>query len=165
MKNTVCVAITIVLLWSSPDVRAMQDQDTAAIDAFIARQARLARGEEYKDARKIAVGDLNHDGVADTAVLYTIESQGGSNNYTQYLAVFVRSKSALKAVAHVAVGGKSYRSVELTSVSDNFIHLDTLDYAPKDAACCPSKKGVTDYVLVGGVLREKRRSRAQSRHN
>jgi GNAT superfamily N-acetyltransferase len=155
MKNTLCLTITIVLLWASPDVHAMHDQDTAAIDAFIVRQARRERGEEYKDARKIAAGDLNHDGVADTAVLYTIEGQGGSNNHTQYLAVFVRGK----AVANVAVGGKSYRSVELTSVSDNKIHLDTLDYAPKDAACCPSKKGTTEYALVGGVLREQKRRR------
>ena len=165
MKNALCVGATIVLLWANPDIRAMQDQDTAAIDAFIARQARRERGEEYKDARKIAAGDLNHDGVADTAVLYTIEGQGGSNNYVQYLAVFVRGKSAGAAVANVAVGGKSYRSVELTSVSDNKIHLDTLDYTPKDATCCPSKKGTTDYALVGGVLREQKRPRAQSRRN
>ena len=57
-------------------------------------------------------------------------------------------------MANVVVGGKSNRSVELTSVSDNKIYLDTLYYAPKDATCCPSKKGATDYALVGGVLRE-----------
>ena len=37
------------------------------------------------------------------------------------------------APPNVDVGGNTYRSVELTSVSDNKIHLDTLDYAPKDA--------------------------------
>src|SRR5262249_56872808 len=98
----------------------MQDQDTAAIDAFIARQARMARGEEYKDARKIAVGDLNHDGVADTAVLYTIESQGGANNYTQNLSVFVRIQNALKTVAPVALGGQTYRSVQVTPPTPQF---------------------------------------------
>jgi hypothetical protein len=163
MKNMFCLAVSIGLLWAGPGVLAFQDQDTAAIDAFIARQARQARGEEYKEARKVAVGDLNHDGVADTAVLYTIEGQGGSNSHTQYLAVFVRGKSGLTVAAHAAVGGKSNRSVELTSVSDNTIHLDTLDYGPKDPACCPSKKGTTDYALVGGVLREQKRSGAQGR--
>src|SRR5262249_53664273 len=92
MKNTLCVAIILVLSWAVSTAHAIQDQDTAAIDAFIARQARQARGEEYKEARKVATGDLNHDGVADTAVLYTIEGQGGSNNYMQYLAVFIFEK-------------------------------------------------------------------------
>jgi hypothetical protein len=165
MKNTLCLAITIVLLWASTDVRAMQDQDTVAIDAFIVRQARLEQGEEYKGARKIAAGDLNHDGVIGMGVLYTIEGQLGGNNYVQYLAVFVRGKSEFTAVANVAVGGKSYRSVELTSVSDNKIHFDTLDYAPNDARCCPSKKGATDYELADGFLREQKRPPSQSRRN
>jgi hypothetical protein len=165
MKNTLCLAITIVLLWTSPAVRAMQDQDTVAIDAFIERQARLEQGEEYKGARKIAAGDLNHDGIIDMAVLYTIESQRWGNNYVQYLAIFVRGKSELTAVANVAVGGKSYRSVALTSVSDNKIHLDTLDYSPNDAMCCPSKKGATDYELVDGFLREQKRHGAHLRSN
>lgn len=135
---------------------SLQDADTAAIDAFIARQARRERGEEYRDARKVVAGDLTHDGAPETVVLYTIESQGGSNLYIQYLAIFVRHSGKLSPLTHVEVGGKSVRSVELRSVEGNSILLDTMSYGPKDAQCCPSVKGVTRYVMSGRTLREQK---------
>ena len=164
MKLAICVIITIVLFWVSPCALALQDQDMAVIDTFIARQAHRERGEESKAARKVAIGDLNHDGIADAAVLYTIEGQDGTNNHIQYLAVFVRSKGKLVAVGHAEVGGKSYRSVELISVDDNTIHLNTFSNLQKDAACCPSQKGDTHYVLKGRILREQKNTRVQGRH-
>ena len=133
-----------------------QDQDTAAIDNHIARQARRERGEEYREARKVVSGDLTHDGVAETAVLYTIEGQRGSNLYLQYLAVFARQNGKLSAVAYVQVGGKSLRSVELSSIENDAIQLETLRYGPKDPQCCPSVKGKTRYVLSNRRLREQK---------
>ncbi len=157
----------VILLLSSPIVAsALQDQDTAVIDAYIAAQARRERGEEYREARKVVVGDLTHDGVPETVVLYTIEGQRGSNLSIQYLAVFVRQEGKLTALTHAHVGGrgKSARGVELKSVEDNSILLDTLDYGPKDAACCPSVKGTTRYILSGKVLREQKSGTSQ-RHS
>src|SRR6266567_5757310 len=98
MKNAFCVTIPLLLFWFG--------QDTKSIDSYIASQARRERGEEYKEARKVVEGDLNHDGTPDVAVLYTIEGQGGSNLYIQYLAVFVRSNGKLAAAARAEVGGK-----------------------------------------------------------
>ena len=49
---------------------ARQDQDAAVIDTFIGRQARRERGEEYREARKVVVGDLTHDSVPEAVVLY-----------------------------------------------------------------------------------------------
>ena len=95
---------------------ARQEQDAIAIDNYIARQARRERGEEYREARKVVSGDLTHDGVPETVVLYTIEGQGGTNLHIQYLAVFSRHKGKLSAVTQADVGGKSVRSVELKSV-------------------------------------------------
>ena len=103
-----------------------QNQDLATIGSFIASQARRERGEEYEDARKIETGDLNGDGVPETVVLYTIESQGGSNNYIQYLAVFARRDGQLVAVTHTPVGGKSRRSVDLGTVNNRRVTLETL---------------------------------------
>jgi hypothetical protein len=105
-------------------VVASQSDDARAIESFIARQARRERGEEYQEARKILEGDLEHDGAPETVVLYTIESQGGSNNYVQYIAVFVRRNGTLKPLTHAEVGGKSKRSVELASVAGQVINLD-----------------------------------------
>lgn len=152
-------------LCSDAVASARQDQDAAAIDNYIARQARRERGEEYREARKVVVGDLTHDGVPETVVLYTIEGQDGTNLYTQYLAVFSRQKGKLSAVTHADVGGKSARSVELRSIEDNTILLDTMGYGPKDAQCCPSVKGATRYVLSDGRLREQKKGASQGRHN
>ena len=144
---------------------ARQDQDAAAIDNYIARQARRERAEEYREARTVVVGDLTHDGVPETVVLYTIEGQGGTNLHIQYLAVFARQSGKLSAVTRVDVGGKSARSVELRSVEDNAILLDTMGYGPKDAQCCPSVKGATRYVLSGRRLREQKEGASKARHN
>jgi hypothetical protein len=140
---------------------ARQGQDGATIDTFIARQARRERGEEYREARKVVVGDLTYDGVPETVVLYTIEGQGGTNLHIQYLAVFARQKGKLSLVTHAHVAGKSVRSVELRSVEDDAILLETMSYAPEDAQCCPSVKGRTRYVLTGRRLREQKRTRRQ----
>ena len=148
MKAVIWIAIAFVL--------TAHGQDTAAIDSFIRQQAKKERGEEYKDARKVITGDLNRDGVPDVAVLYTIEGQNGTNNYVQYLAVFLGKKPGLDAVAHVVVGGKNYRSVELSAVRGNSIELATMSYAPHDPSCCPSIKGTTRYLLAGRSLIEEK---------
>jgi hypothetical protein len=135
---------------------AQQDDDSPIIYAYISRQARREQGEEYREARKVVVGDLTHDGAPETVVLYTIESQGGRNLYIQYLAVFVRRNGKLSPLTHAEVGGKSVRSVELVSVEKNSILLDTKSYGPNDPQCCPTVKGATKYVLVGRTLHEQR---------
>src|SRR5689334_20562294 len=150
-------AVMFILACSSNLVLGVQDDDAATINAFITRQAKVERGEEYREARKVVTGDLTRDGQPETVVLYTIEGQGGSNLYIQYLAVFVRRNGKLSPLTHMDVGGKSTRGVELISVKNNSILLDTLNYGPKDASCCPSIKGTTRYVLSGTTLREQRR--------
>lgn len=161
--------LLIALLTASPSPCTLADRtlviaqndDAGTIESFIARQARRERGEEYRDARKILEGDLDHDGLPDKVMLYTIESQGGSNNYVQYVAVFVRRNGRLKPLTYTAVGGKSMRSVELASVGDNKINLDMLTYGAKDPSCCPTIKGTTHYALVGRTLRERNATRTE----
>ena len=134
----------------------LQPADRKIVDSYIARQARQEKGEEYGQARKIATGDLNHDGTPDLAVLYTIEGQGGSNRYVQYLAVFVRSTAGLQPVARVVAGGKLERDIDGISVHDNGVDLETMKYGPNDPACCPSIKGKTRYTLEGRSLKEQK---------
>jgi hypothetical protein len=147
-------SIAAILLCGSSYASPAQTQDTGVIDEFISKQAARENGEEYADARKVLAGDLNRDGVPDLAVLYTIESQNGSNNYTQYLAVFIRSRRGVIPAAHTVVGGKLNRAVELESIKNNVIFFKTQSYGPKDAACCPSRKGTTRFMLVKHRLRE-----------
>lgn len=124
--------LPFILLYSPSVASCAQNQDTAVIDEFISRQAAHG-GTEYKDARKVVVGDVNRDGVPDLAVLYTIEGEFGANNYAQLLAVFIRAKGRLVPVTHTAVvGTKGIRSVELQSIRNNVIFFKTLNYGPKD---------------------------------
>lgn len=154
MLNIVTAVLLIGLPCSPPAVAAAQGQGGAVVDKFIAEQASREGGEEYEEARKVVAGDLNRDGIPDLAVLYTVEGQHGSNNYVQYLAVFIRVRGALVPAGHTAVGGKSRRGVELQSVRGGTIFLKTLSYRPKDASCCPSRRGVTRFVLVSRRLKE-----------
>lgn len=147
-------ALTLVLFALLSCAASFQDQDAAVINKFIASRASREAGEEYESARKVIAGDLNHDGTPDLAVLYTIEGQHGSNNYIQYIAVFLRVKGRLRYVAHTAVGGKGHRSVEIESIKNNVIFLNTLNYKDDDPSCCPSKKGRARLMLAGRKLKE-----------
>jgi|ERR1043166_264064 hypothetical protein len=131
-----------------------QDKDKQVIDQFIAHQAKQDNGEEYEAARKVVRGDLNRDGVPDTAVLYTIEGQDGTNNYIQYLAVFVRSKSGLVNAADTFVGGKGNRDVDLLSIKSNMINCKTMSYRNSDPSSTPSKPGTARFKLVGHKLKQ-----------
>jgi len=154
MKRLLILALPIIVLFTPSLAFPSQIPDTAVVDHFIAKQATQENGEEYKDARKTLLGDLNHDRVPDFAVLYTIESQNGTNNYLQYLAVFVRTKGKLVPAAHTVVGGKLNRDVDLQSIKNNVIHFKTLSYRASDPASTPSKKGTARFVLIKGRLKE-----------
>lgn len=142
-----------------------QNADDAAIDAYITRQAKLERGEEYREARKTLVDDLTHDGVPETVVLYTIEGQHGTNRSLQYLAVFARRNGKLTPLTRAEMGSNSVATVELRSVENGTIVLGTLSYGAKDANCCPSVPGTTRYVLVGRTLREQKQRSSKGRHH
>jgi hypothetical protein len=158
MKKALIFVLTFLLACipslASASQSASQSQDTAVVDNFIAKQATEEDGEEYADARKMLTGDLNRDGVPDLAVLYTIEGQNGTNNYLQYLAVFVRVKGKLVPAAHTVVGGKLNRNVELQSIKNNVIRFDTLSYRASDPASTPSRKGTARFVLIKRKLKE-----------
>jgi hypothetical protein len=133
-----------------PDKRVATQNATAdatAIDRYIAAQARRERGEEFRDARQRVDGDVLHRGAVETVVLYTIESQGGSNDHRQYLAVFARRNGSLQPVARVEAGGKSGRGATLIAIDAQGIALGTQEYADGDPSCCPSRKGHTHFVL------------------
>jgi len=148
MKAALSIAFAVAL--------TVYGQSASAINSFIHKQAQQEHGEEYEKARKTIAGDFNRDGIPDKAVLYTIEGQNGTNNYVQYLAVFLGTKTGLEAAAHVVVGGKGYRSVELKAAHGNTIELVTMSYGPHDPMCCPSLKGETTYVLAGQTLVEQK---------
>jgi hypothetical protein len=154
MKKAFMFVLPFLLACIPSSASPSQNQDTTVVDNFIAKQATQENGEEYGDARKVLTGDLNRDGVPDVAVLYTIESQNGTNNYLQYLAVFIRAKGKLVPAAHTVVGGKLNRNVELQSIHNNVIHFKTLSYRANDPASTPSRKGSARLMLIKRKLKE-----------
>ena len=87
-------------------------------------------------------------------MLYTLEGQGGSNQYLQYLAVFINRKGKLVYLTHQVVGGKNQRSIDSVSIKGGKINLQTLEYLSTDASCCPSKKVQMTFILSGGRLKK-----------
>lgn len=154
MRRAAKLLLPAVMLCTSALASAAQQADKAVIDKFIASQESYKNGQQAEGYRTVLTGDLNHDGIPDLAVLYTLEGGGGSNNYTQYLAVFVRVKGRLAPVAHAPVGGKNYRAIEIKAIENDVILCKTTGYAPQDASCCPTIKGTTRYALEGNKLKE-----------
>jgi len=129
-------------------------RDRAVVDSFIAKHKRKESATEYKEARSIVRGDLNGDGDKDVVVLYTLENLGGTNQYVQYLAVFINRRGRLLYVTHQLIGGKNRRAIESVSIKEGKINLQTQEYLPTDASCCPSKKGEVRFILSRGKLKE-----------
>jgi hypothetical protein len=133
------------------------------IDAYEAKNCGEAppgntcRGTEYKKARRFCFGDIDSDGRDDIAVLYTIESFCCGNNYYFYLAVFLDKGNKFEFIASAQVGGKGERGVEFGTIRESKILLNTKEYFPDDAMCCPSGKGKTTYRLENGRLVESER--------
>ena len=146
--------VALEIICAAPLTLAQSQSDKSIIGSFITRQAKGERATEYEEARSIVKGDLNADGAEDAVVLYTLEGQGGSNQYLQYLAVFINRKGKLVYLTHQVVGGKNQRSVDSVSIKSGKINLQTLEYLPTDASCCPSKKGQMRLILSGGRLKK-----------
>jgi len=158
----VCVAAVLFLAGraeaTSPSLQAVatvpQEAQTV-VNRFIRSQQSRARGSEYKEGRKIVTGDLDGDGNPDVAVLYTLEgAHGGSNDYNQYLAVFLNVNGKYAYKGQRRVGGRFERNMDLKSIEGGKILVDTMEYLPSDPSCCPSKKGSAQFALTGGRLIE-----------
>ena len=141
-------------MFAAPKPSANDESDNAVIDTFIAAHARKLHGEEYREARRMVSGDLNHDGQADLAVQYTLESMGGSNDYHFYVAVFLNQQGHYVYAASRQVGGKRQRDVTLQAIKDGKVLCDTLKYKPQDPSCCPSQPGHAVFILQGKQLKE-----------
>jgi hypothetical protein len=146
--------VALGMVCAVPLALAQSQRDESTIRSFIAQHAKRERATEYEEARSIVRGDLNADSAEDAVVLYTLEGQGGSNQYVQYLAVFLNRKGKLVYATHQVVGGKNRKSIESVSIKDGKINLQTLEYLSTDASCCPSKKGQMRFILSGGRLKK-----------
>lgn len=126
------------------------------IEQHIIAHGRRLEAQEHRPARMVAEGDLDGDGVSDTAAIYTLEGAHHSNTYEQFLVV--HSSRGRGRLLHTIAGGKDFRSIDGVRIVGGRVELAVLEYGPSDASCCPSRRADTAYVLTGGGLSELRRT-------
>jgi hypothetical protein len=130
----------------------VQASDDAVIENTIAITASSEIGDEYKDARKVAVGDLNGDGANDAAALFTIEV-GSQNTSTQYLSAFLRQDDGVLKFAGTTPVGGTGNAISEVAVEEGAVKLKALTLGPDDADCCPSVEEKVEYLLHNGKLK------------
>jgi hypothetical protein len=85
-------------------------------------------------------------------VIYTVEGVGGGNGWTQYATVLTGSAAQFAATPPVEVGAKGKRAVEGCSIAPQMLELAAKEWAPADAACCPSRPVSSRYDFTKGAL-------------
>jgi len=124
------------------------------VESLIARKAAELHGIEYCQYRLYnTMDDLEGDGANDFVVVFTVEGPNGSNGYKSFMAVFLSSRKPNEAPVIVPVGGKGERDPIKIHVQKGKINLETMEYLPSDALCCPSGRGTLVFHLIGKELR------------
>ena len=94
------------------------------------------------------VGDVDGDGVDETAVLLW-ESSGGSGNRL-YLAVMGRHDEDIENLGTSLIGDRV--QIQSGAIEDGQTTLNIIRAGPEDAACCPTQKALVTWTLVEGGL-------------
>lgn len=93
---------------------------------------------------KMAIGDINGDGVQDAAVVLRVNT-GGSGVFV-YLAVLVDNNNTLNNISTLFLGDR-VQVKSLSILESNKIRIKMLVRGPNDAACCPSQEEIQGYSL------------------
>jgi hypothetical protein len=140
MKHiAILLALSFAALAQQPNHSSLER--TRAINAFIERQLAEPAGG-YFTWRTDYEGDVYGNGPNDVIALYAIESEGGGNTFSMYLAAFRRSRTTGKLEPGVRwrVGGKMTASFNSLDVNHGVIRLTGSRWLPNDPGCCPTGK-------------------------
>jgi len=117
-------------------------------EPFVSGGAARPRVELAAEPR--ATGDLNGDGVEDTAVLLT--ETAGSTGVNTYLAVVSRRGSRAENIATQRIGDRV--QIRSLTVHAGALMLELITTGPGEPACCPTLKKRKTYRLGGNSLVE-----------
>lgn len=136
-----------------PEAEPSPILDQALDEAVRQDLALLAESAEHEIAVEIgSYGDLDGDGNADAAVLFTFDPEGP--NHAQYLVVYLGDGETFQPVASRFIGGR-YRDVfrgNVERIENGRIMLGLQILRDGDPYCCPSGSGVAHYMLRDGRL-------------
>jgi hypothetical protein len=98
------IATLGLFLLFSPPAYGLPADYTETVDAYMKSKETELKASEYTKARAYILGDLNDDGTEDLAVQYTLEGiGGGGNNYSFFLAFFIRTDGGLQLLCVLPV--------------------------------------------------------------
>lgn len=97
---------------------------------------------------KIAIGDLNGDGIKDGAIVFSYNS-GGTGYFTSLL-VFVASEKGAKKVGERALGDRS--QANSLKISHGTVTLDVLGHRSSDSVSRPTLKRVVTFKVKNNAL-------------
>jgi len=97
-----------------------------------------------------AFGDLNQDGVDDSAIIIT-ETGGGSQVLISLVAILANSGTPL-VVGKAVLGDRT--AIKSLKVASHRIVLEVIVHGPEDAMCCPSVNKRLEYSVVAGKMVE-----------
>lgn len=151
------VFFAATLLFSACGEQHKTAEASRQLDAIVKK---ILGGErsasENVSARKIHLLDFDHDGVKDVIAFFTIEGQGGGNNYRFYMTVLRGNGEGFVKIGTLKVGAKGERQVDFDNVhiENGMIIVATSEYAADDPMCCPSRPVNAKFAVVNGHLRE-----------
>jgi hypothetical protein len=134
---------------------AATTRDDTAIQQWLNQHAHSANSVEVAGARYRVAGDLDGDGRADVAVLYTLKPRAPRRGELRYLAAFRRlpettrgSRGALRYHGHVLVSGPGAGEANRVTILERAVVVEMLTFKPGDAACCPTRATTRRYRMT-----------------
>jgi len=128
----------------------------ARVERDIAERTARLQGSEYCEYRRYAVGDWDDDHLDDLAVTFNVEGANGSGNgVAAYLLVYLSSRhEAAPLEAAVGTRGTFLPDSLMPGIGRTLV-VKTVEWAPRDAMCCPSRHGSRVFkVLPTGLVRQ-----------
>jgi hypothetical protein len=156
--RSIVARVALVALIAVPTVSAVDQPcrlQNARVERDIAQRTARLGGNEFCEYRRYAVGDWDGDHLDDLAVTFNVEgANGDGNNVSGYLLVYLSSRhEAAPLEAAVGTRGK-YLPDALEAGSGRTLVVKTVEWAPRDPMCCPSRHGSRVFkVLPSGLVR------------
>jgi hypothetical protein len=140
--------IAIVLSFSS-SIFAQDNDAEKYIKSFVAKQGRKHKAPA--DVTEIRMGDLDMDGDEDAVADYDVNIGAPGNATISFIAVFLNTNGKFTFLSQIDsgfFGTATGKQLSLDKIVDGKVIVKTFEYQPGDGACCPSKEGVEEYILV-----------------
>lgn len=119
------------------------------IDRRVFQYVRETGEREKPEARIYVQGDLDGDGIEDTALLAMFDLAMSNNQI-----LFVSLSSRPKHVILRKVGGKGSQDAETLIIKNTRIVIEGKRYASDDTMCCPSIPIQTTYAIQENAIIE-----------